>query len=104
MRDRDPKLMTERNAETPEGKRILYRIGINLGDALVEGDDIIPHSDNIAARLQGGGDPGGIYVSGSAYDHVRGRVDAPLADLGEKALACNVTLNCENPSHWNRDS
>jgi len=78
--------MTERNAETPEGKRILYRIGINLGDALVEGDDIIGDSDNIAARLEGVCEPGGIYVSGSAYDHVRGRVDATLADLGEKDL------------------
>ena len=86
MRDRDPKLMTERNAETPEGKRILYRIGINLGDALVEGDDIIGDSDNIAARLEGVCEPRGIYVSGSAYDHVRGRVDATFADLGEKDL------------------
>jgi class 3 adenylate cyclase len=80
------KLMTERNAETPEGKRILYRIGMNLGDVLVEGDDIIGDGVNIAARLEGVCEPGGIYVSGSAYDHVRGRVDATFADLGEKDL------------------
>ena len=80
------RLMTERNAETPEGKRILYRIGMNLGDVLVEGDDIIGDGVNIAARLEGVFEPGGIYVSGSAYDHVRGRVDATFADLGEKDL------------------
>ena len=80
------KLMTERNAETPEDKRILYRIGINLGDVLVEGDDIVGDGVNIAARLEGICEPGGIYVSGTAYDHVRGRVDATFADLGEKDL------------------
>jgi TolB-like protein/class 3 adenylate cyclase len=80
------KLMTERNAETPEDKRILYRIGINLGDVLVEGDDIVGDGVNIAARLEGICEPGAIYVSGTAYDHVRGRVDATFADLGEKDL------------------
>jgi len=80
------RLMTERNAETPEDKRILYRIGINLGDVLVEGDDIVGDGVNIAARLEGVCEPGGIYVSGTAYDHVRGRVDATFADLGEKDL------------------
>jgi class 3 adenylate cyclase len=52
------KLMTERNAETPEGERILYRIGMNLGDVLVEGDDIIGDGDNFAARLEGVCEPG----------------------------------------------
>jgi TolB-like protein/class 3 adenylate cyclase/Tfp pilus assembly protein PilF len=80
------KLMTERNAETPEDKRILYRIGINLGDVLVEGDDIVGDGVNIAARLEGVCEPGGVFVSGTAYDHVRGRVDATFADLGEKDL------------------
>ncbi len=80
------KLMIERNAETPEDKRILYRIGINLGDVLVEGDDIVGDGVNIAARLEGVCEPGGIYVSGTAYDHVRGRVDATFVDLGEKDL------------------
>ena len=80
------KLMTERNAETPEDKRILYRVGINLGDVLVEGDDIVGDGVNIAARLEGICEPGAIYVSGTAYDHVRGRVDATFADLGEKDL------------------
>jgi TolB-like protein/class 3 adenylate cyclase len=84
------KLMVERNAETPEDKRILYRIGVNLGDVLVEGADILGDGVNIAARLEGICDPGGVLLSGSAHDHVRGRVDATFVDLGEKDLK-NIT-------------
>ncbi|MGA2794826.1 MAG: adenylate/guanylate cyclase domain-containing protein, partial [Roseiarcus sp.] len=80
------KLMVERNADTPENKRIVYRIGVNLGDVLTEGDDILGDGVNIAARLEGICDPGGILVSGSAFDHVRGKVDANFVDLGEKEL------------------
>ena len=53
-------LMAERNAGSAEGKRILYRIGVNLGDVLIEGDDIIGDGVNIAARLEGIAEPGGI--------------------------------------------
>ena len=60
-RSRSMKLMTERNAETPEDKRILYRMGMNLGDVLVEGDDIVGDGVNIAARLEGVCEPGGMY-------------------------------------------
>jgi len=80
------KLMVERNAETPEAKRIVYRIGVNLGDVLIEGDDILGDGVNIAARLEGICEPGGVLISGAAYDHVRGRVDADFVDLGEKTL------------------
>ncbi|MBV8106578.1 MAG: adenylate/guanylate cyclase domain-containing protein [Hyphomicrobiales bacterium] len=80
------KLMVERNAPTPEAKRILYRIGVNLGDVLIEGDDILGDGVNIAARLEGICQPGGVLISGAAYDHVRGRVDADFVDLGEKQL------------------
>ena len=80
------KIMAERNAGTPEAKRILYRIGVNLGDVLVDGDDILGDGVNIAARLEGICEPGGVFVSGAAYDHVRGRIDATFVDLGEKAL------------------
>ena len=80
------KLMVELNAETPEAKRILYRIGVNLGDVLIEGDDIVGDGVNIAARLEGICEPGCIFVSGSTFDHVRGRIDAHFVDLGEKAL------------------
>jgi TolB-like protein/class 3 adenylate cyclase len=80
------KQMVERNAGVPEGKRILYRMGINLGDVLIEGEDILGDGVNIAARLESIADPGGICVSGSAYDQVRGRVEADFADLGEQSL------------------
>jgi class 3 adenylate cyclase len=80
------KLMVERNAETPEAKRIVYRIGVNLGDVLIEGDDILGDGVNIAARLEGLCEPGGVLISGSAYDHVRGKIDAHFVDLGEKDL------------------
>src|SRR5271163_2875562 len=80
------KLMVERNADTPEAKRIVYRIGVNLGDVLIDGDDILGDGVNIAARLEGVCEPGGIFVSGAAYDHVRGRVEAEFVDLGDQAL------------------
>jgi TolB-like protein/class 3 adenylate cyclase/Flp pilus assembly protein TadD len=78
--------MAERNADTPEPKQILYRIGVNLGDVLIEGDDILGEGVNIAARLESICEPGGILISGAAYDHVRGKVEARFVDLGEKAL------------------
>ncbi len=73
------KLMAERNADAPEAKRIVYRIGVNLGDVLIEGDDILGDGVSIAARLEGIAEPGGICISGSAYDHVRGGIDAEFA-------------------------
>jgi len=80
------KLMGERNAGAPEDKQVLYRIGVNLSDVLVEGDDILGDGVNIAARLEGICEPGGVFISGAAHEDVRGRVDATFVDLGEKAL------------------
>jgi TolB-like protein/class 3 adenylate cyclase len=80
------KLMAERNADVPEAKRIVYRIGVNLGDVLVEGEDILGDGVNIAARLEGICQPGGVLISSTAHDHVRGKIDADFVDLGEKAL------------------
>ncbi len=80
------KLMAERNADAPEDKRIVYRIGVNLGDVLIEGDDILGEGVNIAARLEGICEPGGVLISSTAYEHVRGKVDAEFVDLGETAL------------------
>ena len=80
------KLMVERNAETPGDKRIVYRIGVNLGDVLIEGDDILGDGVNIAVRLEGICEPGGVLLSSSAYDHVRGKIDADFIDLGETDL------------------
>ena len=80
------KLMVEHNAETAGAKRIIYRIGVNLGDVLIEGDDILGDGVNIAARLEALCEPGGVLISGAAYEHIRGRIDAEFVDLGEKDL------------------
>jgi adenylate cyclase len=80
------KLMVGRNAETHEARRIVYRIGVNLGDVLIEGDDILGDGVNIAARLEGLCEPGGVLISGAAYEHIRSRIDAEFVDLGEKDL------------------
>ncbi|MBV8440003.1 MAG: adenylate/guanylate cyclase domain-containing protein [Hyphomicrobiales bacterium] len=80
------KMMAERNAALPEAKRIVYRIGVNLGDVLIEGDDILGDGVNVAARLEGLCEPGGVCLSGSAHEHVAGRVAVDFADLGEQSL------------------
>jgi TolB-like protein/Tfp pilus assembly protein PilF len=80
------KMMAERNAALPDARRILYRIGVNLGDVLIDGDDILGDGVNVAARLEGICQPGGVCVSGSSHEHVQGRVGANFADLGEQAL------------------
>ena len=80
------KQMAERNAGVPEARRILYRIGVNLCDVLIDGEDILGDGVNIASRLESIAEPGAICISGSAYDHVRGRIDADFVDLGEKTL------------------
>jgi TolB-like protein/class 3 adenylate cyclase/tetratricopeptide (TPR) repeat protein len=84
-------VMAKRNAGVPPDRRMLFRIGINLGDILVEGDDILGDGVNIAARLEGIAEPGGICISASAYDQVRGKVAVEFADLGERSLK-NIAL------------
>jgi TolB-like protein/Flp pilus assembly protein TadD len=79
-------VMAERNDGVPEDRRMLFRIGINLGDILIEGDDILGDGVNIAARLEGIAEPGGICISSSTYDHVRGKVAVEFTDLGEQEL------------------
>ena len=80
------KMMAEHNAAVPEGRRILYRVGVNLGDILTDGDDILGDGVNVAARLEAMGEPGGVCLSSSAYDQMRGRIEAEFVDLGEQAL------------------
>src|SRR6204780_709128 len=65
--------MAERNDGIPEDRRMLFRIGINLGDILIEGDDILGDGVNIAARLEGIAKAGGICISSSAYEQARGK-------------------------------
>jgi adenylate cyclase len=75
-----------RNAGASVERRLVYRVGVNLGDVIVEGDDLVGDGVNIASRLEGVAEPGGVCISGSAYEHVRGRIEAEFSDLGEKAL------------------
>jgi TolB-like protein len=79
-------VMAERNEGVPVDHQMLFRIGINLGDILIEGDDILGDGVNIAARLEGIAEPGGICISSSAYEQVRGKVEVEFADLGEQKL------------------
>src|SRR4029450_11550404 len=69
-----------------EGKRIAFRVGVNIGDIIVEPHDIFGDGVNIAARLEGIAEPGGICISSSVYDQVRGKVAVEFADLGEQSL------------------
>jgi TolB-like protein/class 3 adenylate cyclase len=74
-----------------EERRIAFRVGINIGDVIVEPHDIFGDGVNIAARLESIAEPGGICISSSAYDHVRGKVGVEFADLGEQTLK-NIAL------------
>ena len=76
-------VMAERNADIPDDEKMLLRIGINLGDVIVDDDDIYGEGVNIAARLEGLAEPGGICVSRTVRNHVRDRLDTRFADMGE---------------------
>ena len=78
--------MADRNKGTAEARQIRFRIGVNLGDIIVEGDDIYGDGVNIAARLQAIAEPGGICISGTAFDHAAHKVDVGFAALGEQRL------------------
>ena len=75
--------MAIREQDVPEGRRIQFRVGINLGDIIIDGDDIFGDGVNIAARLEGLAEPGGICISRAARDQVRDKLDYPLEDMGE---------------------
>jgi class 3 adenylate cyclase len=78
--------MAAANSDQPDHKHIVLRIGVNLGDVIVEGSDLYGEGVNIAARLERIVEPGGILVSGTAYDHVRNRVKVGFDDLGSQSL------------------
>jgi TolB-like protein len=75
-----------RQTEVPHERRIVFRIGINLGDVVVEGDDLFGDAVNVAARLEQLCEPGGVAVSGTAYDHLQGRLNLPLEYTGEQRV------------------
>ena len=78
--------MRERNADVPTEERIEFRIGINLGDVIIEGRDLYGDGVNIAARLEGLAEPGGICISQTVLNHARGKIALEVDDLGERAL------------------
>jgi adenylate cyclase len=78
--------MAGRNAGVPAERRIELRMGINIGDIIIDGDDIYGDGVNIAARLEGLAEPGSICVSGAVHDQVRGKVDIGFEDWGERVL------------------
>src|SRR6266436_780357 len=80
------KLEAEHNAGIASERRMEWRIGIYLGDVLVEGDDILGDGVNIAARLEGIAEAGGICISEDAFRQVRGKIEAEFADIGEQSL------------------
>jgi TolB-like protein/Flp pilus assembly protein TadD len=79
-------VIARRNEDIPQDRRMLFRIGINLGDILIEGEDILGDGVNVAARLEGIAEPGGICISSSAYEQVHGKIKVEFTDLGEQTL------------------
>ena len=80
------KEVRSRNALVPQARRMLFRIGINLGDLVVDGDRIYGDGVNIAARLEGIADPGGICISRTAYDQIEDKLPLGYEYLGEKTV------------------
>jgi len=78
--------LAERNAAATAAQRIEFRIGVHLGDVVVDGDDLQGDGVNLASRLEGLAEPGGLCLSGSAYEQVRDRVDLVFEDLGERMV------------------
>jgi len=82
--------INERNEAAPEGSRMQFRIGVNLGDVIAEDDNLYGTGVNVAVRLEQLADPGGIYLSQTAYDQVRKILEIPFEDVGERRLK-NIT-------------
>jgi len=80
------KALADRDTELVEKDRIRMRIGINLGDVIVEDGDIFGDGVNVAARLEGIAEPGGICISGTVFDHVRGKVELAFDNLGQRRV------------------
>jgi adenylate cyclase len=78
--------MAKRNAEVPAGQRIEFRLGINVGDVIIDGDDIFGDGVNVAARLEALAEPGEILCIRPLYEDVAGRIDARFEDIGEQSL------------------
>jgi class 3 adenylate cyclase/pimeloyl-ACP methyl ester carboxylesterase len=79
-------MMVERNVGTPEARQIIYRIGVHLGDVLIDGDDILGEGVNIAARLESICEPGGVSISRAVYDQISGKLALGFRTLGLQKL------------------
>jgi adenylate cyclase len=78
--------MIDRNANVPEDNRIAFRIGINLGDVIIDGEDIYGDGVNIAARLEALAEPGGICISRVVRDQIRDKLAYSFEDMGEQSV------------------
>ena len=78
--------LAKRNAKTPADRRIEFRIGVNLGDVVIDGSDVYGDGVNVAARVQGVAEPGGICISEDTYRHLSGRIEVGYEDLGPLRL------------------
>src|SRR6266849_8942701 len=78
--------MSERNADVADDRRILFRVGINLGDVIVDDKDLYGDAVNIAARLENMADPGGICISQAMHEQIRDRLALPFEDSGEQSV------------------
>ncbi len=80
------RVLALRNAEVPEDRRIILRLGIGLGDVIVDGEDLYGNAVNVAARMEGLAEPGSICVSGNVREHVGNSIDVNFEDLGEQTV------------------
>ena len=78
--------MVSRNASVPKDRQIVFRMGINVGDIIIDGDDIFGDGVNIAARLEALCEPGGVCISRAANDQIRDKLSFAFADLGEQTV------------------
>jgi adenylate cyclase len=97
--------LRQRNAELPEGRRLEFRMGVNVGDVMVEGDHIYGDAVNVAARLEGMADAGGVCVSGPVYDQVAAKLPLTWQSLGEQSMKniarrIRVYRACLAPAPW----
>jgi adenylate cyclase len=86
--------MAEANLALPDPSRMVLRIGVNLGDVMIEGDDLFGDGVNVASRIEGLAEPGGVAISDSVHEHVRGRVGIDFVDRGRHEVK-----NIERPVH-----
>ncbi len=78
--------MAQRNSDVPQERRMEMRMGINIGDVIVEDDDLFGDGVNVAARLEGLAEPGGVCISGSAHEQVRHKLDLAFEDMGAQSV------------------